>query len=117
MKYRRALVGLSQDEVATHLGITFQQVQKYENGKNRISAGRLLQVAELLRVPVQWFYEGLNRGVDVVQNDNGEQRRVLAFALTSEGARLTLRYLNAPSARHRKVALDVLSLSTEHETE
>jgi transcriptional regulator with XRE-family HTH domain len=49
---------MSQVEMAGHLGVTFQQVQKYEKGTNRLSAGRLLTVASLLKVPVTTFYEG-----------------------------------------------------------
>jgi transcriptional regulator with XRE-family HTH domain len=50
--------GLSQTELGEVLGVTFQQVQKYERGTNRISAGRLYRVAEVLDVPVSFFYEG-----------------------------------------------------------
>lgn len=48
--------GLSQEKLAAALGLSFQQVQKYENGKNRISAGRLSQVAHIFEVPEQWFF-------------------------------------------------------------
>lgn len=58
VKLRRAVVGMSQTELANRLGITFQQVQKYENGANRISASRLYQIAEFLDVPLESFFEG-----------------------------------------------------------
>jgi transcriptional regulator with XRE-family HTH domain len=57
VRARRSLLGLSQTELANHVGITFQQVQKYEGGKNRISASRLYQFAEILSVPVSYFFE------------------------------------------------------------
>ena len=53
----RDLRGFSQSRLAEVLGISFQQVQKYERGKNRISAGRLWLVAKTLDIPVQWFFE------------------------------------------------------------
>jgi transcriptional regulator with XRE-family HTH domain len=53
--------GISQSELGGSLGITFQQVQKYERGANRISAGRLQRIAEVLQVPVTFFYSGFER--------------------------------------------------------
>lgn len=61
LRQRRALLGLSQDKLARSLGLTFQQIQKYERGTNRISAGRLYQLATALAVPVGYFYSGLER--------------------------------------------------------
>ena len=58
VKLRRAVVGMSQTELANRLGITFQQVQKYEKGANRIGASRLYLIAEILNVPVQSFFDG-----------------------------------------------------------
>lgn len=58
VKLRRAVVGMSQTELANRLGITFQQVQKYEKGANRIGASRLYLIAEILNVSVQSFFEG-----------------------------------------------------------
>ena len=58
VRLRRMLVGMSQTQLGDHAGgITFQQIQKYENGTNRIGAGRLHQIAEALGVPVEFFYE------------------------------------------------------------
>ena len=59
LRERRMLLGLSQAALANGLGITFQQVQKYETGSNRISAGKLYGCAELLDVPPDYFFEGL----------------------------------------------------------
>lgn len=57
---RRLLVKMSQEELASALGITFQQVQKYEKGSNRIGASRLFETAQILGVSVQFFFEGLS---------------------------------------------------------
>jgi transcriptional regulator with XRE-family HTH domain len=57
MRQRRALLGMTQEQLAARLGITFQQVQKYERGTNRISASRLAQLADSLDVPVTYFFQ------------------------------------------------------------
>ena len=59
---RRLLLGMNQETLAKALGLTFQQVQKYEGGANRVSASRLAQVAEILGVPVMYFFQRSGSG-------------------------------------------------------
>jgi transcriptional regulator with XRE-family HTH domain len=59
IRRRRAELGLTQEHLAVSLGISYQQVQKYETGANRISAGRLYQIARRLEIPVGMFFEGI----------------------------------------------------------
>jgi len=59
IRARRKMIGLSQSTLADALGLTFQQVQKYENGANRVSASKLYETARCLDVPVSYFFEGL----------------------------------------------------------
>ncbi|MGY6662355.1 MAG: helix-turn-helix domain-containing protein [Glycocaulis sp.] len=59
LRHRRRLLGLTQKELAERVGIRFQQIHKYETGINRISAGRLFEIAEALGAPVEHFYDGL----------------------------------------------------------
>ena len=59
LRVRRSLLGMSQEKLAEAVGLTFQQVQKYERGINRISAGRLFQFSKILDVPVAYFYDQL----------------------------------------------------------
>lgn len=61
MRLRRTMLGKSQDQMARALGVSFQQVQKYERGTNRISASRLFDVSRFLNVPVSYFFEDLTR--------------------------------------------------------
>ncbi|MGE7416106.1 helix-turn-helix domain-containing protein [Methylobacterium tarhaniae] len=61
VRVRRLLIGVSQEKLGDALGVTFQQIQKYEKGTNRISASRLRQIADMLNVPVSFFYEGAPR--------------------------------------------------------
>lgn len=60
MKLRRSLLGMSQEVLADRLGITFQQVQKYERGSNRVSASRLWDLSQALEVPVSFFFDGMD---------------------------------------------------------
>ncbi len=69
IKRRRTAVGMSQTELANHLGITFQQVQKYEKGSNRVSASRLYEIAELLGVQLESFFVGVE---DVIKKSAGK---------------------------------------------
>lgn len=57
IRRRRILLGFTQDQLGEALGISYQQIQKYETGANRISAGRLYQIAETLETPVGWFFD------------------------------------------------------------
>lgn len=61
LRVRRILLGLSQQYLAQECGISFQQIQKYENGKNRISAGRLYELSIILDVPTDYFFMGLRK--------------------------------------------------------
>jgi len=61
LRQRRMLLGISQEQLAEMLGLTFQQVQKYERGTNRISASRLFQLARTLDTPITWFFEDMDQ--------------------------------------------------------
>ena len=64
VRERRTLVGISQTVLGEKVGLTFQQIQKYENGKNRVSASRLWQFSQVLGVPVAWFFEGIEESAE-----------------------------------------------------
>jgi transcriptional regulator with XRE-family HTH domain len=68
LKLRRALVGMSQDKLGQIVGLTFQQIQKYEKGANRIGASRLYQFATILDVPPAYFFDGLEGQTVVARN-------------------------------------------------
>jgi len=63
IRERRVMLGLSQQQLAQMIGVTYQQAHKYERGLNRISAGRLYEIAQVLGVPVSWFFEGISSNV------------------------------------------------------
>lgn len=63
LRQRRMLMGLSQKQMANELGVTFQQVQKYENGVNRISASRLWDISKILKAPIDFFFDGMDEEI------------------------------------------------------
>ncbi len=79
LRERRVVLGLSQTELADGLGISFQQVQKYEEGHNRIAAGRLYGCAQLLDVPPEYFFEGLD-GSDIGTPDETRSDEAMKLA-------------------------------------
>jgi transcriptional regulator with XRE-family HTH domain len=62
IRERRIMLGLTQQQLADLIGVTYQQAHKYERGINRVSAGRLFEIAKVLSVPIGYFYEGLSEG-------------------------------------------------------
>lgn len=78
IRERRVMMGLSQQQLAKMIGVTYQQAHKYERGLNRISAGRLFEIAQVLGVPVSWFFEGLAEGE--TQEMSHRQRMCLELA-------------------------------------
>jgi transcriptional regulator with XRE-family HTH domain len=80
LKLRRAMIGMSQDRLGQLVGLTFQQIQKYEKGANRIGASRLFQFATILDVPPAYFFEGLEGRP--VESRNG---RLLEPVVTPDG--------------------------------
>lgn len=79
IRERRVMLGLSQQQLAQMIGVTYQQAHKYERGLNRISAGRLYEIAQVMGVPVSWFFEGLAGG-EGGHEMNPQQRLSLELA-------------------------------------
>lgn len=103
----RKLSGLSQMQVAEKLGVTFQQIQKYEKGANRIGAGRLFELAELLNVPVQELYPGSREDAQAAQTRSEDLKEIAQFAASAEGWRLfdAFTHVNDPITRKAIIAL------------
>jgi transcriptional regulator with XRE-family HTH domain len=100
---RRKEMGVSQERLAEALGITFQQVQKYERGANRVSASKLWEIAGALRTPVAYFYDGLgDQEAAAAQRDAAQD-----FMLSSEGIELMAAFprIQEPAIRRKIVEL------------
>jgi transcriptional regulator with XRE-family HTH domain len=119
VRLRRMLVGMSQEKLGEMLGLTFQQVQKYEKGVNRIGAGRLFQVANILGVPISYFYEDVpERDAEgsMPANDYATPP-VMEFLSSGEGLQLALAFMRIKEPKVRRRVLDLVkSLSDEEET-
>ncbi len=116
VRLRRMLIGMSQERLGELLGLTFQQVQKYEKGLNRIGAGRLFDIARILGVPIDYFYEALagapNRGFA----ENDASPPVMEFVSSGEGLQLSLAFMRIKDSKVRKRVLDLVkSLAEEKE--
>jgi transcriptional regulator with XRE-family HTH domain len=79
IRERRIMLGLSQQQLAVMIGVTYQQAHKYERGLNRISAGRLYDIAGVLSVPISWFFEGMAQETTSVEM-SPRQRMCLELA-------------------------------------
>jgi transcriptional regulator with XRE-family HTH domain len=116
MRLRRMLIGLSQEKMGEMLGLTFQQVQKYEKGVNRIGAGRLYQIADILDVPINYFYEGF-AGLDEkghhAANDDTGTKPVMDFLSSGEGLQLTLAFMKIKDGKVRKRVIDLIKSLAE----
>jgi transcriptional regulator with XRE-family HTH domain len=114
VRTRRLEIGMSQEKLAETLGVTFQQVQKYEKGVNRIAASRLFDISGALDMPVARFFDGItpSRGGAVAEEATGYIQDALA---TPEGMQLMSLFasIKSPRVRRRVVEL-VRALSEEN---
>src|SRR5260221_9915853 len=104
VRMRRLMLDMSQTDVADALGLTFQQVQKYEKGKNRIGASRLQHISQILQVPVAFFFEGAphEHGQRRASNGAPSPQYVADYLATSDGIQLTRAFMQIPSAKLRR---------------
>ena len=105
VRLRRKELKISQERLAESLGLTFQQVQKYERGANRISASKLYEIARALQVPIGWFFEGLS---DPTAGGVGAETPFAhSFLTTQEGVDLANLF---PKVRQRRVRRRLVDL-------
>lgn len=104
VKMRRLMIGISQEKLGDALGLTFQQVQKYEKGTNRISASRLQQIAHILRVPILFFFEGAPQqpGQPKGSGEAPSPTYVSDFLASRDGLALTKAFMALKSAKLRR---------------
>jgi transcriptional regulator with XRE-family HTH domain len=115
LRMRRVLVGMSQEKLGEALDITFQQIQKYEKGANRIGASRLQQLARVLDVPPAFFFEGAPPG-ETAPGGFSEPRGssyVVDFLSTAEGLQLNRAFAMIRDPKVRKRILDLVASLAE----
>ena len=118
VRIRRMLIGMSQERLGDLLGLTFQQVQKYEKGVNRIGAGRLFEVSRILNVPVDFFYEGVNSQLcRRLHARIASSPPVMEFVSSGEGLQLCLAFMKIKDPKVRKRVLDLVKSLSEDTVE
>ena len=107
------LIGMSQERLGDLLGLTFQQVQKYEKGVNRIGAGRLFEISRILGVPIDFFYEGVGSHERSGVGEAGPP--VMEFVSSGEGLQLSLAFMKIKDIKVRKRVLDLVKSLADEE--
>lgn len=119
VRLRRTMLGLSQEKLGESLGVTFQQVQKYEKGSNRIGASRLQKLSEILKAPISFFFEdapGSRQNTVDGMFEADSPNYVVDFLSTSEGLQLNKAFANIKDPKVRKKIIDLVrSLADEEE--
>ncbi|MCK0206949.1 helix-turn-helix domain-containing protein [Starkeya koreensis] len=115
VRMRRMMIGMSQEKLGESLGITFQQIQKYEKGTNRIGASRLQHISQVLAVPVSFFFDGapnLNGPAGGFAED-ASPAYVSDFLASSEGLALTRAFLKIADVKVRRRIVDLVEALAE----
>ncbi len=117
IRLRRNMLGMSQEKLGENLGITFQQIQKYEKGTNRVGASRLQAIASILGVPVAFFFENAP-GQETAHGGFAEEQSSTAFAMefcsTPEGLQLNRAFFRIADPKVRRRIVDLVkSLSDD----
>jgi len=114
VRMRRKFLGVSQEKLADALGLTFQQVQKYERGTNRISASKLFEIGRFLQAPPGYFFEGLNENVGAPGFAESESEQfVHGFLMTGEGIELATLFPKLSGRQRRRILELVRTLADE----
>ena len=111
VRMRRMMLSMSQEKLGDALGLTFQQVQKYEKGANRIGASRLQQIAHILQVPVSFFFDGAPNVPGQTTDGFAEAPSpayVADFLATSDGLALTKAFMGIKDAKLRRRIVDLV---------
>lgn len=117
VRLKRMMLGMSQEKLGDQLGITFQQIQKYEKGSNRIGASRLQHIARIFNVPVAFFFEDAPGAAPQPPAGLAEGRdtsHVVDFLSTAEGIQLNTAFVRIKDAKLRRRLIDLVrSMATE----
>ena len=117
VRMRRIMLGMSQEKLGEALGLTFQQIQKYEKGTNRVGASRLQQISEVLQVPVSFLFDGGPSGVAVsdASAESASPAYIADFLATSEGLALTRAFTRIPDSKLRRSIVNLVEQIADRE--
>ena len=112
VRLRRMMLSMSQEKLGEALGITFQQIQKYEKGTNRIGASRLQHIARVLQVPVSFFFEdapgGPGGGNVTGMSEAPQTQHVVDFLSSAEGIQLNRAFVRIKNPKLRRRVIDLV---------
>ena len=110
VRMRRMMLGMSQEKLGEALGLTFQQVQKYENGTNRVGASRIQQICEILQIPVSFLFEGSPTAVSKAErlSEAPSPTYVYDFLATSQGLALIRGFTRITDGKLRRSIVNVV---------
>ncbi len=116
IRLRRMMIGMSQERLGERLGLTFQQVQKYEKGANRVGASRLFAISRILEVPVEFFFadmpdsiaQGDGNTVKKGMSEPDETSFVMDFVSSSEGLQLNTAFKKIGNQETRRKIVDLV---------
>jgi transcriptional regulator with XRE-family HTH domain len=110
VRMRRMILGMSQSKLADGLGLTFQQVQKYEKGTNRMGASRLQQISHILQIPVPFFFEGAPQLTGQSKGNGAapSPAYVSEFLTTPDGLALTKAFMRIKDIRLRRRIVELV---------
>ena len=116
IRLRRMMISMSQEKLGERLGLTFQQVQKYEKGANRVGASRLYAISKILEVPVEFFFADMPENIAVIEKNSDisgmtepdETAFVMDFVSSSEGLQLNTAFKKIGSQETRRKIVDLI---------
>jgi len=122
IRLRRMMISMSQEKLGERLGLTFQQVQKYEKGANRVGASRLYAISKILEVPVEFFFADMPDNIALIEKNSDiggmaepdETAFVMDFVSSSEGLQLNTAFKKIGSQETRRKIVDLIkTLATD----
>lgn len=112
VRLRRTMLGMSQDKLADSLGLTFQQIQKYEKGVNRIGASRVFEISHVLGVPIQFFFDDFDvesgRSYGFAEQGPDDGMAMMELLNTPEGVQLCKHFSSIKDPKIRKRVLELV---------
>lgn len=110
IRFRRMLLGMSQEKLGEYLGLTFQQIQKYEKGINRVGASRLFDLAQVLGVPVQFFFKEAPAGeaTQFARETFADESAIVEFLSSRDGLELSRAFVRIVDANARRAIVNLV---------
>ena len=115
IRSRRMMLGVSQENLAYAIGLSFQQVQKYEKGENRVGSSRIAQIAEALKVPVSFFFDGGPEAIGATSTVEAAPDYAASFLATSEGVKLARAFTAITDQKLRRAIVGLVEAAAAGE--